>query len=75
MAANLAGSMAVVGMGALMGRQVERSKVEIEQIESTCRACTEWYRPSDNRCAHPKCGCHLERKQRLAALHCPIAKW
>ncbi len=75
MAANLASSMAVVGMGVLMGDQVERTKAEIDQIASICKACPDWYRPSDNRCAHSKCGCHLERKQRLAALHCPIALW
>ena len=40
-----------------------------------CQSCTDWFRPSDERCAHPACGCYLRTKTAFRAQHCPIGKW
>jgi hypothetical protein len=43
-----------------------------------CEACTGpggYFRPSDRRCSHPKCGCYMDAKAGLAAMACPIGKW
>lgn len=46
-----------------------------------CRSC-DLYRPGDDRCSHPDCGCHLTTrpggspgKARLASQHCPLGRW
>lgn len=44
-----------------------------------CKACEEYFRPSDGRCAHPKCGCKLNgdilAKTKLYGQKCPDKKW
>ena len=35
----------------------------------------EFWRASDEKCAHPKCGCWMKAKVRLKAMKCPIGKW
>jgi hypothetical protein len=45
---------------------------------SICEACIGpggYFRPSDRRCSHPKCGCYMDVKAGFAAMACPIGKW
>ena len=51
------------------------SREEVERRLDICKACVEYYRESDHRCAHPACGCFLREKTALRAQHCPINKW
>jgi hypothetical protein len=43
-----------------------------------CESCIGpggYFRPSDRRCSHPKCGCYMDIKAGLAAMACPTGKW
>lgn len=53
-------------------------KISAEQAASRlaiCQACSDWFRPSDQRCAHPSCGCFLREKTTWRAQRCPAGKW
>lgn len=39
-----------------------------------CLAC-DFFRASDERCSHPKCGCYLRLKTYLVGQKCPEGKW
>jgi hypothetical protein len=47
--------------------------VKAERME-ICQAC-ERFRPEDERCAHPGCGCYLRLKTWLVSERCPAGKW
>ncbi len=38
--------------------------------DAICPTCL-WWRPSDNRCGHPDCGCKLVLKAALEKMKCP----
>ena len=39
-----------------------------------CGQC-EWFRPSDERCAHARCACYLRVKTALRSERCPAGRW
>lgn len=49
-------------------------EIEVVRRLAICNEC-EFFRPSDERCAHPKCGCYLRHKTAWRSQHCPIKKW
>ncbi len=49
------------------------SEVAKERL-NICAGC-EFFRASDERCSHPKCGCFLKLKTWLRAEKCPEGKW
>lgn len=70
-----AAKAAVRNVGGLLANGHVFSKEEVtEKRREICKGC-EFYRASDDRCAHPKCGCYLRFKTALVAEKCPAAKW
>lgn len=76
MAAGLVATGARAVAGAMVGRPVAATPEEQALRWSTCRACTDHFRPSDERCgAATGCGCWLAKAIPLAAKRCPVGKW
>lgn len=54
-------------------------KVDPAKAEWRMRVCqncpSKMFRESDQRCAHPKCGCYLKLKPWLKAERCPNGHW
>lgn len=74
MARNFAGAIgrnvSALMTGQKLGANEEQQRVRLE----TCKGC-EFFRASDERCAHKHCGCRLKYKTRLLAERCPAGKW
>ena len=51
------------------------SEEETNRRKTICRQCAEWFRPSDERCAHPDCQCYVCKKTAWRSQKCPIGKW
>src|SRR5690349_7199210 len=64
---------------AVSGKPVFLSPEAILERQKICQSGCEFFRPSDQRCAHPDCGCNLGRKMiakwRLVREVCPLKKW
>lgn len=56
--------------------KLRRTPEEQERLHAICKSnrCG-MYRVSDDRCAHPKCGCHMALKAGAIALHCAAGLW
>lgn len=74
MAQNLAKATAAEGVAKVKGVPEITEEQAKERFE-ICRSCVEWFRASDQRCAHPKCGCHLRYKVWWRSQRCPDGKW
>jgi hypothetical protein len=56
--------------------RIKPSDEEIDGRRAICKSCpSKLYRASDNRCAHPSCGCYLKAKTWLEAEECPDGHW
>lgn len=73
---------AVTGQAVLRSEELATKLLEVCETSGTDGGNCEWFRPSDNRCGHSKCGCYLDpaktappSKTRLATATCPIGKW
>lgn len=63
-----------IGTGALRdGRVWTGTEAQLER-KGVCLGC-DWYRRSDDLCAHPGCGCPIGRKSRYLRATCPAGKW
>lgn len=62
--------------GSVRGERVMAGAEELARRQRICHEqCPEWWRRSDDRCAHPDCGCRMRWKRLLLTLHCPAGKW
>lgn len=60
----------------ITGNRLSRPQDEIDRIHGICKACPGgFYRASDDRCSHFKCGCFLKAKRWLKAESCPDGHW
>lgn len=73
-AANLAQSIKRNAISVAHGAALKAPEEEIERRREVCAGC-EFFRPQDQRCAHPQCGCYLRAKTWLKAESCPAGKW
>jgi glycosyltransferase involved in cell wall biosynthesis len=74
LAANAAKAAGRVAVAAVTGDELKVTEEIFKKREGICQPC-ERRVSKTNRCAHAACGCHLQKKQRLATEHCPDAKW
>lgn len=74
MAANLAQAVATEGKAMLQGVKPPTEE-EVRRRLAICEGCQTYYRPSDARCAHPGCGCYLNKKAAWRGQRCPMGKW
>jgi hypothetical protein len=74
MAANLTKAVAAEA-GAVLRGVPAITHEEAAARFAICRGCADWFRPSDERCAHPGCGCFLRVKTAWRAQRCPAGKW
>lgn len=71
-AANLAGAVASHVMSGM--HKVDEA-THAERL-AKCGACPGgFWRPSDETCQHPTCGCHMRVKTWMAEQRCPIGEW
>jgi hypothetical protein len=75
MAANAVQAARAVGRDFAATGRIAVDKATADRRASVCRGCDAWYRPSDERCSHPKCGCFLRLKRWLWAQTCPAGRW
>ena len=74
LAANAAKAAGRVAVAVATREEIRVSEEIFKKREGICQPC-ERRVSKTNRCAHAACGCHLQKKQRLATEHCPDAKW
>lgn len=74
LAANAAKAAGRVAVAVVTGDELKVTEEIFKKREGICQPC-ERRVSKTNRCAHASCGCHLQKKQRLATEHCPDAKW
>jgi hypothetical protein len=72
MAQNAAKAAGRVIKAAATGKQLWMTPAQREENQAICRSnqCG-FFRPSDQRCAHPNCGCFTKIKTRMATEDCP----
>ncbi len=74
-ATNAAKAVGAVVASAVRGEAVTVPQEEQDRRLAICHVCVEWFDPSQQRCRHKDCGCFMNFKTRLGAMHCPIGKW
>lgn len=60
-----------VGKAKIDGRPIWLTPAQAEENRQICESGCKYFRTSDKRCAHPKCGCFTRLKGRLATEDCP----
>ena len=73
MARNLGAAMARAGVAVLKREPVWLTPAAAQEHRAICQSnqCG-FYRPSDQRCGHPNCGCYTRLKALLATEECPV---
>jgi hypothetical protein len=73
---NVSAAAMRAGNALATGRFPVATKEAAAQRKAICETC-EFFRPQDERCSHPKCGCFTQVKVWFASEHCPAAppKW
>lgn len=68
------GAAVVAETAAMLRGDAKITPEQAAERFAVCQGC-DWFRASDERCAHPSCGCFLRVKTAWRAQRCPVGKW